>query len=178
MTLREFNALSTDEAIKDLLRCCGSRRWAMQMAARRPYASLDAVLQTADEVWAKMDRADFLEAFSHHPKIGDVASLRAKFAATANWAAGEQAGVQAASEDVLRQLAEGNELYEKRFGYIFIVCATGKSASEMLALLRERLRNRADQEIRIAAGEQAKITRIRLGKLFQEEAMTATAAPT
>lgn len=171
MTLREFNALSTDEAVKDLMRCCGSRRWAMQMAARRPYASLEAVMQTADELWSKLDRADILEAFSHHPKIGDVASLRAKFASTASWASGEQSGVQAASEDVLRQLAEGNDLYEKRFGYIFIVCATGKSAGEMLALLQARIRNRSEQEIRVAAGEQAKITRIRLGKLFQEEAM-------
>ncbi len=173
MTLAEFNALSTDEAIKDLMRCCGSRRWAMQMAARRPYATLDAVMRTADECWARLDRADYIEAFSHHPKIGDVASLRAKFATTANWASGEQSAVQSASEDVLRRLAEGNDLYERRFGYIFIVCATGKTADEMLALLEARIRNRSDEELRVAAGEQAKITRIRLGKLFQEEAMRA-----
>jgi 2-oxo-4-hydroxy-4-carboxy-5-ureidoimidazoline decarboxylase len=174
MKLSEFNALSTDEAVKDLLRCCGSRRWAMQMAARRPYTSLEAVMRMADECWAKLDRADYLEAFSHHPKIGDVASLRAKFASTATWASSEQSAVQTAPEEVLRRLAEGNDRYEKRFGYIFIVCATGKTAEEMLALLETRLRNRADVELRIAAGEQAKITRIRLGKLFQEEAPDAT----
>lgn len=175
MKLSEFNALSTDEAMKDLMRCCGSRRWASQMAARRPYNTLESVLAMADEVWAKMARADVLEAFSHHPKIGDVASLRTKFASTSQWASGEQSGVQAAGDDVLKRLAEGNDLYEKRFGYIFIVCATGKTAPEMLALLEERLRNKSDVELRIALGEQAKITRIRLGKLFQEEALGGSA---
>ncbi len=173
MTLAQFNALSTDEAVKDLMRCCGARRWAAQMAARRPFQALDAVLDAADAVWARMDRADFLEAFSHHPKIGDVAGLRARFAATGPWAAGEQAGVQSAGDDILRRLAEGNTRYEAKFGHLFIVCATGKSAEEMLALLDARLPNRPTAELAIAAGEQAKITRIRLGKLFQEEVLGA-----
>ena len=171
MKLSEFNALSTDEAVKDLLRCCGARRWAAQLATRRPYNTVESVMKMADEVWAKMDRADLLEAFSHHPKIGDVASLRTKFASTSQWASGEQSGVQAAGEEVLRRLADGNALYEKLFGYIFIVCATGKTAPEMLALLEERLRNRSEIELRVAAGEQAKITRIRLGKLFHDEVL-------
>lgn len=171
MKLAQFNALATDEAVKDLLRCCGARRWAVQMAARRPYPTLESVLRTADEVWSMMERADLLEAFSHHPKIGDVASLRTRFASTSQWASGEQSGVRTADADVLQRLAEGNARYEEKFGYIFIVCATGKSAAEMLELLNARLSNRPAVELAVAAGEQAKITRIRLGKLFQEEAM-------
>lgn len=169
MRLDAFNALSTDEAMKDLLRCCGSRRWASQMVARRPYRTVDAVFQVADDIWARMERDDILEAFRHHPKIGDVASLRARFATTRQWAEGEQSGVRSASDDVLQRLARGNEFYEEKFGYIFIVCATGKTADEMLALLEQRLPNRPAQELHVAAAEQAKITRIRLGKLFAEE---------
>lgn len=171
MRLNQFNALSTDEAVKDLMRCCGARRWASQLAARRPFHTLDAVVRLADEIWARMDRVDLIEAFSHHPKIGDVASLRTKFASTSQWASGEQSGVQAAGEDVLQRLADGNKRYEEKFGYIFIVCATGKTAPEMLDLLEARLKNRPADELRIAAGEQAKITRLRLCKLFQEEVM-------
>ena len=166
MNLESFNRLTVDEAMRDLLRCCGSRRWAQAVAAQRPFANAAAVLSAADEAWWKLDRADWLEAFTHHPKIGDIDSLRAKFATTKEWAAGEQSGVNAADEDVLRGLADGNRDYEKRFGHIFIVCATGKSAQEMLTLLRERLKNDADKELRIAAGEQAKITKIRLEKLL------------
>ena len=166
MNLDVFNRLSTDEAMRDLLRCCGSRRWAQAVAAQRPMANAALLFTAADEVWWKLDRADWLEAFTHHPKIGDIDSLRAKFASTKDWASGEQSGVNAAGEDVLRGLADGNRDYEKRFGYIFIVCATGKSAQEMLTLLKERLKNDADQELRIAAGEQAKITKIRLEKLL------------
>jgi 2-oxo-4-hydroxy-4-carboxy-5-ureidoimidazoline decarboxylase len=166
MNLDLFNRLSTDEAMKDLLRCCGSRRWAEQVASRRPFADSASVVTAADEAWWKLDAADWLEAFTHHPKIGDIDSLRAKFATTKEWAAGEQSGVNAAGEDVLRGLAEGNSDYEKKFGHIFIVCATGKSAQEMLTLLQERLKNSPDKELRIAAGEQAKITRIRLEKLL------------
>ncbi len=171
MKLAEFNALSTDEAVKDLMRCCGARRWATQVAARRPYNTVESVMKMADDLWARMDRADALEAFSHHPKIGDVASLRTRFASTSQWASGEQSGVASAGDDVLQRLADGNAAYEEKFGYIFIVCATGKTAPEMLELLEARLNNRPADELRIAAGEQAKITRIRLGKLFHEEVL-------
>ena len=136
------------------------------MLARRPFESDEAVLQAADDVWEELGREDYLEAFSHHPKIGaDIESLRKKFQSTAAWSSGEQAGVSMADEETLRGLAKGNIDYEARFGYIFIVCATGKSAGEMLALLRARLPNPPDRELAIAAGEQAKITRIRLEKL-------------
>ncbi|MCZ7592892.1 MAG: 2-oxo-4-hydroxy-4-carboxy-5-ureidoimidazoline decarboxylase [Kiritimatiellae bacterium] len=166
MKLEAFNALSTDEAVKDLMRCCGARRWAAQLAARRPYNTVESVMKMADDLWAKMERADVMEAFSHHPKIGDVASLRTRFASTSQWASGEQSGVQSANEEILQRLADGNTAYEEKFGYIFIVCATGKTAPEMLELLEVRLQNRPREELQIAAGEQAKITRIRLGKLF------------
>lgn len=171
MLLEQFNALTYDEALKDLQRCCGARRWTTQMVARRPFRTVDEVYTAADQLWSTCTREDVLEAFRHHPKIGDVASLRSRFATTKQWAEGEQAGVRAAADEVLKRLAAGNEAYELKFGYIFIVCATGKTAEEMLALLEERLVNAPALELKIAAGEQAKITRIRLGKLLQEESL-------
>lgn len=135
------------------------------MLARRPFANEEAVGHAASEIEASLQRADWLEAFTAHPRIGDLDSLKKKFAATATWAEGEQAGVAGAADEVLLALAEGNRLYEQRFGHIFIVCATGKSAVEMLTLLRARLPNSPEDELGIAAAEQAKITRLRLEKL-------------
>ena len=165
MNLAAINAWTDDEAIAAFRRCCGSTRWAERMAALRPFDSEAAVFEAAERTWWGLDPADWLEAFAAHPRIGDLDALRAKFAATAAWSAVEQAGVDGASEDVLQALADDNARYHERFGYIFIVCATGKTAEEMLALLRERLANDADIEIRVAAAEQAKITRIRLEKI-------------
>jgi 2-oxo-4-hydroxy-4-carboxy-5-ureidoimidazoline decarboxylase len=136
------------------------------MVARRPFGDAQALLRAADEVWAGCAEPDWREAMTHHPRIGDVSRLREKFAATASWSSQEQKGVGAASEETLHALAEGNRAYEARFGFIFLVCATGKSADEMLSLLRARLDNAPSDELRIAAGEQAKITRIRLEKLL------------
>jgi len=120
----------------------------------------------ADEVWNALGKEDFLEAFTHHPQIGaSKEHLRTKFQSTASWSSGEQAGVSQASEDVLDRLVDGNKAYLDRFGYIFIVCATGKSAEEMAELLEQRLPNEPDVELRVAAQEQAKITHIRLEKL-------------
>ncbi len=166
MTLDEFNGCAPDAAAEDLMKCCGARRWAAEMNARRPFASREALLAASDEIWAGMKREDLLEAFTHHPKIGDIESLRKKFASTAAWASGEQSGVSGAGDEVLRGLSRGNEEYERKFGYIFIVCATGRSAEEMLDLLRERLKNDPARELALAAGEQRKITRIRLEKLL------------
>jgi 2-oxo-4-hydroxy-4-carboxy-5-ureidoimidazoline decarboxylase len=161
-----LNALAGEEALEVLGRCCGARRWAEGMLAHRPFSGDRHVLETADAVWAKLGREDYLEAFSHHPKIGsDLASLRKKFQSTADWSSGEQAAVSQADEETLQGLAQGNIDYEAKFGYIFIVCATGKSAGEMLSLLQARLPNPPGPELAIAAGEQAKITRIRLEKL-------------
>jgi 2-oxo-4-hydroxy-4-carboxy-5-ureidoimidazoline decarboxylase len=149
------------------MRCCGSTRWARALAHQLDSISDDeALFKTADELWSGLERSDYLEAFTHHPQIGaDPAELRRRFASTSDWSAGEQSGMSVASEEVIQRLARGNATYLDKFGYIFIVCATGKSASEMLALLEARLPNQPEQELRIASGEQAKITRIRLEKL-------------
>jgi allantoinase len=163
--LDRLNGLGEAEAVAELLRCCGSRRWADRMAALRPFEDEAGLIEAADAAWRGLDRADHLEAFAAHPRIGDLDSLRARFASTASWAAGEQAGVSVADDATLRALADGNRDYEGRFGHLFIVCATGKSAGEMLSLLRERLGNDPEAERAVAAGEQAKITQIRLRKL-------------
>jgi 2-oxo-4-hydroxy-4-carboxy-5-ureidoimidazoline decarboxylase len=166
VTLDELNALPIAEARAALERCCGARRWIEQMCAARPFRDRAALLAAAGRAAGGLERDDWLAAFAHHPRIGDLESLRAQFARTATWAGEEQRGASAASEATLLALAEGNRAYEARFGYIFIVCATGKSADEMLAMLRTRLPNDPDREIAVAAEEQMKITRLRLEKLL------------
>jgi 2-oxo-4-hydroxy-4-carboxy-5-ureidoimidazoline decarboxylase len=166
LTLDAFNALPEPEAQEALTRCCGSRKWVSQMLEQRPFSSVEALYTAARNTWIWLWEVDWQEAFSHHPKIGDIDSLRTRFASTREWAAGEQAGAQSASEETLQALAEGNAEYEKKFGYIFIVCATGKTAEEMLQLLKARLTNDPASELQIAAEEQWKITRLRLEKLL------------
>ena len=165
MNLDQINAWTEDEASAQFKRCCGSTRWSVTMAKRRPFDNATALFESADEIWWNLSPADWLEAFAAHPRIGDLAALRAKFASNAEWASREQAGALAASDDVLGQIAQGNRDYEARFGYIFIVCATGKSAAEMLQILQQRLPNDPETEIKLAAGEQMKITRIRLERI-------------
>lgn len=164
--LSRLNELPAEQARAELARCCGASRWVEAMSARRPFPDRAALLSASDEVWWGLGEADWREAFAHHPKIGDREALRGRFASTRQWAAGEQAGVASASGEVLQALADGNRAYEDRFGYIFVVCATGKTAGEMLALLRARLASDPRDEVRTAAAEQAKITRIRLEKLL------------
>lgn len=136
------------------------------MLEHRPYASTPALFELADRVWNELDAKDYLEAFSHHPQIGaDLAELERKFAATASWSRSEQAGASSAERSTLEALRDENRAYLDRFGFIFIVCATGKSAAQMLELLRARLPNDPETELRIAVGEQAKITKLRLEKL-------------
>jgi 2-oxo-4-hydroxy-4-carboxy-5-ureidoimidazoline decarboxylase len=162
MTLAELNALDERAAAELFERCCGSRRWVHQMVAARPFSSYKELLQQSEMIWKRLSAEDWKEAFSHHPKIGDLESLQKKFASTASWAAHEQSGVRSASDETLRRLAEGNRLYEQRFGYIFIVHAAGKSAEEMLALLEARLHHLPEEELPVAAAEQERITRLRL----------------
>lgn len=166
MTIEELNALPAEEAWRVLERCCGASVWVDAVCARRPYASLAALKEAADAAFEKLHREDWREAFSHHPKIGDIEDLRRKFAATAAWAGEEQKGAADADEATLRALAEGNAAYEERFGHIFIVCATGRSAAEMLAMLEHRMENDPADEWQVAAEEQTKITRLRLDKLI------------
>lgn len=165
MNLDRFNRLSEAEAAEELARCCGSTEWVARMKAQLPFADDADLISSAIEIWAALGERDWLEAFSHHPKIGDVDSLKKKFAATADWAAGEQKGTSGASESVLRELKTANETYEKKFGFIFLICATGKSADEMLAALNARLKNDRTTELKNAVQEQIKITLIRLEKL-------------
>ena len=163
--LARLNDRPAAEAGAALLRCCGSLRWVEALLASRPFADASTLYATSDAAWWTLEPADWREAFAHHPRIGER-DLRDRFTSTEQWATSEQASARGAPEELLTALAEGNQAYEERFGYIFIVCATGKSAEEMLALLLERLAHPPQDEIRIAAGEQAKITRLRLEKLL------------
>ncbi len=166
MTLADLNALPPSSRAEALATCCGATAWVTALNQQFPFATAEALVTEAERLWEALTEADWHEAFTHHPKIGDVNALKAKFASTATWAAGEQGAVRQASQATLEALAASNATYEQRFGYIFIVCATGKSAEEMLALLQARLPNEPDQEIHIAMREQAKITRLRLEKLL------------
>jgi 2-oxo-4-hydroxy-4-carboxy-5-ureidoimidazoline decarboxylase len=167
--LKRLDALPQPEALAAFLRCCGSRRWARAMARGRPYGDEAALQAAAERAFAPLARADWLEAFSDHPRIGERSAPAERFPTTAGWSAAEQRGVTGAGEDVLDALVGANRDYEARFGHIFIVCATGKGAAEMLALMRERLPNEPDAELAIAAAEQRKITAIRLKKLLSED---------
>ena len=167
MTLTELNNLPKPALTEALQKCCGSSAWVEHMAAAFPIADAETLMDEAKTQWNKLCETDWHEAFTHHPKIGgNVEALREKFASTSTWAEGEQAAVKDASQEKLEALAVGNEAYERKFGYIFIVYATGKSAGEMLALLQARLPNKSENEILIAMGEQDKITRLRLEKLL------------
>ncbi|MBC7193794.1 2-oxo-4-hydroxy-4-carboxy-5-ureidoimidazoline decarboxylase [Marinobacter sp.] len=165
MSLETINALPRQQA-EDLFRdCCAAGPWVQGMVENRPYASREAMLAQSRQLWPSLTERDWLQAFEAHPTIGDVDSLRKKYASTKALASGEQAGALGADEDLLRRLKQGNDAYLEKFGFIFIVCATGRSASEMLALLEARLPNSREVELKNAAREQAKITEIRLEKL-------------
>jgi 2-oxo-4-hydroxy-4-carboxy-5-ureidoimidazoline decarboxylase len=166
MTIHELNILPEEELKQALTNCCGSSSWVNKMLTVFPIDDLVELLEDAEEKWYECTEADWLEAFTHHPKIGDIESLQKKFASTATWAAGEQSGANAASQQVLLNLAKGNDDYEQKFGFIFIVCATGKSAEQMLQLLQQRLPNNKEDELKIAMDEQNKITKLRLEKLL------------
>lgn len=170
MSLDAINAAGESEAQHMLRQCCTSERWIMRMLDGRPYVSVDAVHKAADENWKGLSTEDYLQAFEGHPKIGDVGSLKAKYANTKELAAGEQSSVNAASDAVIQALAAGNAAYEKKFGFIFIVCATGKSAGEMSELLQARLPNGRATELTNAAEEQRKIFQLRLDKLLEDDA--------
>jgi 2-oxo-4-hydroxy-4-carboxy-5-ureidoimidazoline decarboxylase len=158
----ELDGAQPEAAQEMLLRACGSTRWVSRMMSRRPFGREAKLLSVARIEWFGLTEADWLEAFSHHPQIGDRAALEARFPATHDLSSKEQSGVGGANADVIAALAQSNETYLDRFGFIFIVCATGKSADEMLQLMRDRLSNDRATELRIAAEEQAKITAIRL----------------
>jgi len=166
MTFHELNTLPKQQLREELIKCCGSSAWVNKMLPFFPADDLVELLEDAEEQWFKCSEEDWKEAFAQHPKIGDTESLKKKFFSTAQWASGEQSGVNTATQQTIEALTEGNQLYEKKFGYIFIVCATGKSAEEMLEILQARLLNDPKDEIEIAADEQNKINKLRLEKLL------------
>ncbi len=164
--IERLNIATPEEAEALLLDCCGSRRWAQIMAESRPFDDFRQLDQRAEHIWSGLTDEDRLEAFGAHPKIGSRKGAPTQQERAAAWSEKEQGGTYTASKRVLSDLEETNRLYERKFGYIFIVCATGKTADEMLGIARERLKNDPASEMKIAASEQNKITRIRLEKLF------------
>jgi 2-oxo-4-hydroxy-4-carboxy-5-ureidoimidazoline decarboxylase len=162
---QRLDAASEADAREFLTTCCGSGRWVERMLAHRPFGSEAQLQAMARQEWFALTPDDWREAFRHHPPIGDRESLRGRFPRTAHLSADEQRRVGEASDATLGALAEGNRAYQEKFGYTFIVCATGKKAEEMLAILCDRLNNEPQEELLIAAGEQAKIMELRLRRI-------------
>ena len=163
-----FDRLPAVEASEMLRACCGATRWAEGMLARRPFVSILALLAAADDVWRLMGPADWLEAFEHHPRLGDSSSAAVQGKRARTWSSDEQAGMAGAGTDERTVLAAANAAYEARFGYICIICATGMGVAEIAMLTEERLRHEPAEELPVAAEEQRKITRLRLLKLFHD----------
>jgi OHCU decarboxylase len=164
--LDRLNSLSSGEAERELIKFCGSKRWAQRMVRARPFRASNELTTKAEQIWWALEPADWLEAFHSHPKIGEKKAAAPTSDQSRQWSEAEQAGVDHAATQTLQALAVLNREYEEKFGYIFIVCATGKSSEEMLGILRARLENPADEELRNAVAEQGLITRLRLKKLI------------
>lgn len=162
--LSRWNRLPLDEAANELFPCCGSRAWANGMASSRPMEDVATLLTTSDRIWRGLSAADWLEAFQSHPRIGETRRMPESSARSQDWSAEEQRRAAESNDLVKRALAEANREYEQRFNRIFIICAMGKSASEILANLRQRLHNDDATELQEAAEQQRKITQIRLRK--------------
>jgi 2-oxo-4-hydroxy-4-carboxy-5-ureidoimidazoline decarboxylase len=169
--LARWNAGPQDAAAREILPCCGSKAWAQKMAARRPFEDWDALIATSDEMWRNLNESDWMEAFNSHPRIGESraadSSAPRSSPRSSTWAMQEQKTVADAADAVKIALAEGNREYENKFGRIFIVCATGRSAAELLEILRVRLQNDAGAELREAAEQQRQIIQLRLRKWLQ-----------
>ncbi len=159
MTLQDLNTLEADAARESLQRCCGSRKWIASMISRRPFPDVQDMISASDSIWWSLAKEDWLEAFSNHPKIGEKGQ---------GWSAEEQRGMDAAARETAAEMGRLNRLYENNFGWIFIICATGKTADEMRELLEQRLKNEASAELKIAASEQAEITHLRIRKLLKQ----------
>ncbi|MBL8007217.1 MAG: 2-oxo-4-hydroxy-4-carboxy-5-ureidoimidazoline decarboxylase [Ignavibacteria bacterium] len=149
----------------ELLNCCGNEKWADEMSGFVPFGSAEEIEETAEKIWNKLGKEDKLESFGHHPKIGDIESLKKKYSSSGELSKQEQSGIHTASEITLKELAVYNEEYEKKFGYVFLVCATGKTADEMLGIIKIRILNDPETEFRIACNELIKITKLRLNRI-------------
>lgn len=164
--LESFNSADNDAALASLTSCCASHRWALAVAALRPFRGEEALSAAADSIWAQMQEPDWMEAFHAHPRIGEHKPAQAS-AQSQTWSSQEQASVHDSQSEILAELAVGNLRYEELFGFTYIVCATGKSAEEMLAILQNRLANDRQTELQEAAEQQRQITQIRLRKWLQ-----------
>ena len=162
--IKWLNALSADDAERELRTCCAAAAWARRVAAARPFVDAPALGRTADAAFAALGGSDIDEALRAHPRIGDRPRGRDR---ESSWSRGEQAGVAGAAEDIVRNLHEGNIAYEERFGHVFLICATGLSAGQMLTALRDRLGNDAATEREIVRAELLKITHLRLARLLE-----------
>jgi 2-oxo-4-hydroxy-4-carboxy-5-ureidoimidazoline decarboxylase len=165
--LQNLNNLTQQAAQQWFSYCCAAPTWSLNMAQARPFNSLEQLQQKAQHIWQDCTEADYLVAFEAHPMIGDVNSLREKYASTKAMASNEQQGANEADEATLQALADANHQYLAKHGFIFIICATGLSAQTMLDALLARLNNDSQTEIRLAAAEQLKITLLRLEKGVQ-----------
>ena len=168
-SVETLNRMPADQAEAEFLKCCGAERWARVMAAARPFADTDALFEQADTAFELLDDDDWREAFRAHPRIGEKKAATAQTEIAQRWSAEEQSQTMQAAPEVRAALAEANLEYERRFGFIFIVCASGKAADEMLGLLKQRLANPPAAELRIAAKEQKKITALRLQRLLESK---------
>lgn len=167
MSIEELNKLSREKAFEELFKCCSCTIWAQNLTDFRPFKNREELLRISDMNWISCEIEEGLEAFSHHSETGDLINLEKKFASSLECVTGEQSGVDEATHKTLIELAEGNASYEKKFGFVFIDCTTGKTADEMLEILKRRMANDIDAEFKIAMNEQNKITHILLNKLIE-----------
>ncbi len=166
-SLERFNRQPRQRALSALLDCCGSENWAQKVAGNRPFTSEAELFEFADKTWAALPREDWLEAFLHHPPIGGTKARAKQSPAASRWSAKEQTSAQKASPELLQELAIQNHVYAEKFGYVFLISATGKTSEDILDALRQRLLNDPETELRVAAEEQRKITLLRLEKLLE-----------
>ena len=168
MSLDSLNELPRPEAEAEFLKCCGSTKWARAMTEARPFTSEEELFAKSHDISSSLNDEDWLEAFRAHPKIGEKKAASAQTLEAQKWSAQEQSGVAEASAGTVFQLAAKHREYEDRFGFVFIVCASGKSSDEMLRILNSRIDHDQQTELRIASEEQRKITRLRLEKLLNQ----------
>jgi 2-oxo-4-hydroxy-4-carboxy-5-ureidoimidazoline decarboxylase len=166
--LGRWNGLPKPDAVQEILPCCGSKAWADGLTARRPFPDVTTLLAACDETWSNLSAVDWMQAFRSHPRIGESRASEMASVQSATWSAQEQQKVAIAGDAAKSALAEANEKYERRFGHIFIVCATGKSAAEILEILQRRLQNDERTELLEAAEQQRQIIRIRVNKWLSE----------
>jgi len=162
--LKRWNEAPSPEAVREIMACCGAKAWGQRVAGGRPFQDEESLLAAADEVWSGLTPRDWLEAFASHPRIGETAAKAPAGAQSSSWSRQEQTQVAGSDREVQAALASANRAYERKFGHIFIVCATGKSAAEILAILSRRMQNDEGSELREAADEQRQITHLRLKK--------------